>query len=64
MTDYAQHLIKIDTLSKTAHDACLEKNWPAVRKNANDILAEARLLYWAARELQNIEEQKELARTK
>jgi hypothetical protein len=44
MVDYAQHLIRIDTLAREAHAACTKRDWVSAKLIAASIAAESRLL--------------------
>jgi hypothetical protein len=46
--DYAPHLLRIDSLAKELHEACLDKKYGVVPQLADDLLVETRMLRaWA-----------------
>ena len=44
MIDYAQHLLKIEELTRLASDQCLHRQYNAAKETANLIATEARML--------------------
>ena len=53
--DYAPHLLRIDSLAKELHEACLIKDYGVLPKLTDDLIVEARMLRaWALHQLENI----------
>ena len=44
MIDYAQHLIKIEFMTKVVHDACLSRNYEGARDITLELMTETKLL--------------------
>ncbi len=44
MIDYAQHLIKIEFMTKVVHDACLSRNYEGAKDISLELMAETKLL--------------------
>ena len=51
LIDYAQHLMRIETMARDCHDHCLAKSYEQAAEVALQIRAEARLLELTLREM-------------